>query len=254
MAFVTRKRQIMKQETEMRKMESNKQVLAQVLERNEKALMDLKSTQEENLDLKRELLRHIMNRQAENKKLAASKEALHAALKNQEEALLELKKSREENLSLKKELVEHLHHHKTKMEQLQSHKEALGEIVQQHSKHVKELEELKKENLELKEELVQTMVVQKADKKKLDKYEEWILIIREELAALERDRATLKLVRAENHRLGALVHDQHKNWVQARLELNQRIHKSMTAKLNGLIAVAQVTVLGFAISCWEPRS
>lgn len=239
--------QIMKHETEMRRMEAKKQLITEVLERNEKALTELKSTREENLDLKRELLRNIMAKQADMRNLTASKQALTVALENQEIALNELKKSREENLSLKKELVEHLHHHKIKMEQLQSHKESLHEIVLQHGQNIKELESAKKDNLELKEELVQAMVRHKQDAGQLAKLEGWLEVLKEEVAVCQKDRVTLKLIRTENHRLGIRVQEGHKSWLQARCELGQKIEDAATFKMNCLIVVGQIGMLGFAI-------
>ena len=244
--------QIMKHEAEMRRMEGNKQVITEVLERNEKALKELKSTQEENLDLKRELLKNIMAKQADIKRLTASKQALSAAMENQEMALNELKKSREENLALKRELVEHLHNHKIKMEQLHSHKESLHEIVVQHTKNIKDLETVKKENFQLQEELMQSMIAHKNDATKLAKCEGWIEVLKEEVSSFEKDRATLRLVRTENFRLGTVVQDTHRRWLQARRDLQERIHRSATVKMSALIVLGQVGALGLVIHHMNP--
>ena len=240
-------RQIMKYEAEMRRVESTKKVVTEVLERNEKALRELKEMREENLDLKRELLRNIMTHQKDMKKLESNKQALKVALVMQEEALLELRKSREENISLKRELVEHLQHHKVKMAQLQSHKDALNEIIEQHNKHKEELDNLKKENADLKEELVETLVIEKADKQRLERYEDWMCVFKEEAVEYERDRAELKVMRTENYRLGTLLQKSHKMLVQARGDVNKKIHETVTARVNGLLMVTQMSVLGFTI-------
>lgn len=240
-------RQIMQYEREMRRMESNKHFITEVLERNEKALIDLKETREENLDLKKELLRNIMTRQSDIKKLEANKLVLYRSLEMQEEALIELKKCRDENLSLKKELVEHLHHHKMKMSQLESHKEALAEIVQQHSQHVKDVEALRRENTDLKEELAQTLVSQKEDKKRLERYEDWMCVFRDESVGYERDRAELKVMRSENYRLGIAVQTANKKLVHIRRDYNQLTESKAVEKMNGLVVAVQLSVFAFAI-------
>lgn len=244
--------QIMKHETEMRKMEANKHIITEVLERNEKALQDLKATQEENLDLKRELLKNIMAKQTDIKRLTASKQDLSMAMENTEMALRELKTSREENLSLKKELVEHLHHHKIKMEQMYSHKVSLHEIVVQHTKNINDMATIKKANFELQEELVQTMVARKDDATKLAKCEGWLEVLKEEVTTFEKDRATLRLVRTENCRLGTVVQESHKRWLLARRDLQDRINRSATNKVNLFSALGQVGALGFFIHQWSP--
>jgi DNA repair exonuclease SbcCD ATPase subunit len=239
--------QIMKHEVEMRRMESNKLVIQEVLERNEKALQELNSTRAENLDLKRELLRHIMGRQDDMKKLAASKQALQKALESHEATLNELKNSREESLSLKKELVEHLHHHKQKMEQLQYHKESLQEIVCAHKQNVVQLEYLSKENLKLKEELLNCILQRKKDATKLAKCEGWIEVLKEEVESFDEDRQTLKLIRSENYRLGTIIQERHKSWIQARRDLNAKVQEIALVKMNWLTIAGQVVLLGLAV-------
>ena len=244
--------QIMKHETEMRRMEQNKQVITEVLERNEKALKELKSTQEENLDLKRELLKNIMAKQADVKKLTASKQALTVAMQNQEMTLNELKKSRDENLCLKRELLEHLHHHKEKMEALQMHKESLQEIVTQHTQNIKDMEAVKKSNLELQEELVNSMMAHKADAAKLATCEGWLEVLKDEVALFEKDRTTLKLVRRENERLGEVVGDVHEELEEIRCELQERINKDLSVKASAVIALGQLGILGMLVHCVSP--
>lgn len=244
--------QIMKHEAEMRKMEQNKQVITEVLERNEKALQELKATQEENLDLKRELLKNIMAKQADIKRLTASKQALAVSMENQEATLNELKKSRDENLCLKRELLEHLHHHKEKMEALQMHKESLHEIVMQHTKNIKDMETVKQNNIDLQEELVQSMMAHKADATKLATCEGWLEVLKEEVALFEKDRATLKLVRRENERLGYVVVDVHEELQEVRSELQERIEGSATFMMSALIVLGQMGALGFAIHSMSP--
>ncbi|CAB9520867.1 expressed unknown protein [Seminavis robusta] len=245
--------QIMKHEAEMRRLSQNKQIITQVLERNEKALTDLKVTREENLDLKRELLKHIMGKQQDMKRLAASKQALSSALEAHEETLGELKASREESLSLKKELVEHLHHHKNKMEQLQTHKESLHEIVLAHGHNVQQLDVIRKENGQLKEELLRSMMARKQEATKLAKCEGWIEVLKEEVESFDEDKETLQRIRTENYRLGTIIQERHKSWLQARRELNQTVHQSANNKMSLLLMIGQVSVLGLAIHTLSPR-
>jgi len=246
--------QIMKHEAEMRKMEANKQIITEVLERNEKTLKDLKSTQEENLDLKRELLKNIMSKQADVKELTASKKALTVAMEQHEVALHALKESREENLGLKKELVEALHNHKIKMEELWAHKESLHDIVLQHAANIDKLKDVKKQNLKLQEEVAKVMEIHRKDAKKIAKCEGWIEVLKEEVEALEEDRKSLKLVRNENCRLGVVVKDTHKRWMQAQRELHERTHQTVTNKMSLLIAVGQIGLLGFVINRMDTSS
>lgn len=238
---------LLKQEEEYRKMQANRNIINEVLARNESALKELKQTREENLDLKRELLRNIMGKQADMKKLSDSKLALSAALENQETALGELKKTREENLALKKELVEHLHHHKQKMEQLQTHKESLHDIVVQHGQNIAQLEEIKNENLKLKEELLQSIVLHKQDATKLASCEGWIEVLKEEVQSFEKERAAANLILQENSRLGNKLKHGHKRWLDSRRELNATIHESALQKMNLLIGLGEIALFGLVM-------
>lgn len=236
---------IMKHEAELRRMQANKQIIQEMLERNEKALLELKSTQEENLDLKRELLRHIMAKQADMKKLAESKQAVAEALANQETALHELKKCREENLNVKRELVEHLQFHKMKMEQLQSHKQSLQEIVVQHHQNIAQMETIQRENRTLKEDLLHCIVLHQKDATKLATCEGWVEVLKEEVESFKEERA---IVRKENRRLAAAIHEGHKEWLSARRALNRQIHKGAMEKMHILVVAGQIGVLACAIA------
>lgn len=240
-------KQIMKYESEMRRMESNKQIITEILERNEKALYDLKATREENLDLKKELLRNIMVHQNDMKKLEESKKAMTKLLEKHETVLLSLKESREENLCLKKELVDHLQKHQLEMKRLDSHKEALNDIIKRHDQNVQELDMLRKENLELKEELIEALIKQKSDKSKLEKAREWLDFYQEEVQEYRQDHKELKRIRNENYRLSQAFKDKHHALIQMEQNICYAKHSWIETKLHCVIVLGQIGLLGVTI-------
>ena len=239
--------QIRKHAADMRLIESNGLVFQEVLECNQKASQELKSMHAENLDLQRELLRNIMERQDDTKRLAASKQALSKALESHAAALNELKKSREDSLRLKEELVEHLSHHKLKMEQLQTHRESLQGIIRAHEHNVTQLELLHLGNVKFKEEIVNCIVQRKKDATKLANCEGWMEVLKEEVDSFDEDREKLRMIRTENYRLGSIMQERHKTWLQARRDLNSKVHEIALVKMNWMIAMVEIVFLGLGI-------
>ena len=93
------------------------------------------------------------------------------------------------------------------------------------------------------------MMQHKKDASQLATGEGWLAVLKEEVQSFEDDRAAMKLIRVENGRLGTLVQERHQLWLQARRDLNQKVHDTAFQKVNGFLTLGQVVIFGFAISC-----
>ena len=79
------------------------------------------------------------------------------------------------------------------------------------------------------------------------KCEGWIEVLKEEVESFDEDREALKLIRTENYRLGTMIQERHKTWLQARNDLNVKVHEMALAKMNWLTVIGQAIFLGLAI-------